>query len=175
MAAGGWLPRRPSWQLPAPRWRPGPALPLPACLPCALCPQVGNQREVERWIDVMVFHGGVAPLGPTGKAPGGALRVRLWFAIEVGRWLAGRCCAAPPSMQMWARWWCCCRQRGRRAHNQRQGAQRSRQRHQRTPRRVRGGRAMCSSCVEQRAARWLRCCMPHLGLLCTRLLLLTLC
>lgn len=31
--------------------------------------QVGNQREVERWIDIMVFHGGVAPALAAGKAP----------------------------------------------------------------------------------------------------------
>lgn len=34
----------------------------------ALPLQVGNQREVERWIDVMVFHGGVAPAGMACKA-----------------------------------------------------------------------------------------------------------
>ncbi|KAI7838316.1 hypothetical protein COHA_007885 [Chlorella ohadii] len=34
----------------------------------ALPLQVGNQREVERWLDVMVFHGGVAPRPPSGKA-----------------------------------------------------------------------------------------------------------
>lgn len=33
--------------------------------------QVGNQREVERWIDVMVVHGGVVPVGTAGKATGG--------------------------------------------------------------------------------------------------------
>ena len=32
--------------------------------------QVGNQREVERWIDVMVFHAGQVPLGAGGKAFG---------------------------------------------------------------------------------------------------------
>lgn len=30
---------------------------------------VGNQREVERWLDAMVVHGGMAPVGPSGKAP----------------------------------------------------------------------------------------------------------
>lgn len=36
--------------------------------------QVGNQREVERWLDVMVFHGGVAPRPPSGKAMAGGER-----------------------------------------------------------------------------------------------------
>ncbi|PRW45230.1 50S ribosomal L23 isoform B [Chlorella sorokiniana] len=37
----------------------------------ALPLQVGNQREVERWLDVMVFHGGVAPRPASGKAMAG--------------------------------------------------------------------------------------------------------
>ena len=43
--------------------------------PAILVPsQVGNQREVERWLDVMVFHGGVAPRPPSGKAMAGGER-----------------------------------------------------------------------------------------------------
>lgn len=38
----------------------------------ALPLQVGNQREVERWIDVMVFHAGQVPLGAGGKSFGAA-------------------------------------------------------------------------------------------------------
>ncbi|KAL4448467.1 hypothetical protein ABPG75_005686 [Micractinium tetrahymenae] len=40
----------------------------------ALPLQVGNQREVERWLDTMVYHGGVAPVLPAGKvdSQGGA-------------------------------------------------------------------------------------------------------
>ncbi|PSC70457.1 50S ribosomal L23 [Micractinium conductrix] len=37
----------------------------------ALPLQVGNQREVDRWIDIMVTHGGIAPAGASGKAAAG--------------------------------------------------------------------------------------------------------
>jgi hypothetical protein len=56
---------------------PNHTLPTSTRVPCAPHPlhplQVGNQREVERWIDIMVFHGGVAPVAASGKAPGGGL------------------------------------------------------------------------------------------------------
>ncbi len=44
---------------------------------------MGNQKEVDRWIDVLVSHGGVAPLGAAGKAPTGGLLLATVLSCKI--------------------------------------------------------------------------------------------